>query len=66
MASILAIALLASVEVLGKGLTGWTLGFLGQALGYSSVFGLGVLLSLAFVLPVVWREPRASDAVVTR
>lgn len=57
--------LLASVEVLGKGLAGWTSGFLGESLGYSGVFGLGVLLSLAFLLLVV-RPARSSTLVSTQ
>jgi MFS family permease len=45
--------LLATVEVQGKGLVGLFSGILAEALGYATLFGLGVGLSVLF-LPLLW------------
>jgi PAT family beta-lactamase induction signal transducer AmpG len=53
--------LLASLEVLGKSPGTWASGALAQALGYTSLFGLGALLSLAF-LPLLAPLSRPSSS----
>jgi MFS family permease len=61
--------LLASLEVLGKGILGMFSGTIAQGLGYSALFGLATVLSLAFAaLAYVLRTPlkaAAEGAVVS-
>ena len=52
---------LATIEVLGKMVGAWASGIVGDAFGYPTVFGIAVILSVAYLglLPAVARGTRA-------